>query len=586
MEIYKPPVTDFTFQMETFGYKTISSYPQYEMFDQDTANAIMEEVGKFCKNEVLPTNRFGDNIDLQFDPETGAVTLPEEFVQLYQKFVDSGFLGATHPEAYGGMGAPHMMGVSLGEMVTATNKSFSMCPGLSHGLVDAVVAYGSEDQKKFYLPKLVSGEWTGTMCLTEPHAGTDLGMLKTKAVPNGDHFLLSGTKIWISFGDHNFTDNIIHLVLARLPDAPPGIKGISTFLVPKIRRDGTRNPIRVGGLEHKMGIHASPTCVMNLEGATGHLIGEAHKGMRTMFVMMNNARLGVAMEGVALGEIAYQSAVEFARERRQMRSLDKAKQDHDHPADTIIKHPDVRRMLANIKSTTEGMRGLAYYVSHNIDRSHSDPDEAARARADDLVSLLTPIIKSFFTDQGFENINEALQLCGGAGYTKDWPIEQYLRDLRIAMIYEGTNHIQALDLVGRKMPIDNGRLIRTFGEEVTTLIRECKEIPEMAEFITPLKEASKMLTEETMGLAMKGMGDPEEAGAVASSFLTLFGLTAVAFSWCHQARHALKRGDSYSATKLKSARYYMHNVLPRIHSLKAIMAAGKQHMMAFDESEF
>ena len=435
-----------------------------------------------------------------------------------------------------------MVGLAMGEFVTATNKSFSMCPGLTHGLVDAIMAYGSDEQKAEYLPKMVSGEWTGTMCLTEPHAGTDLGLLKTKAIPNGDHYLLTGTKIWITFGEHDFTDNIIHLVLARLPDAPPGIKGISTFLVRKVNPDGTRNGISCGGLEHKLGIHGSPTCVMNMEDAVGELIGEPHRGMRTMFVMMNNARLAVGMEGVALAEIAYQSALEFAKDRKQMRALDPAKRDNDSAADCILKHPDVRRMLLNCKASTEGMRGLAMYLSKQLDLSHHADTEEERQRADDLVALLTPVVKSYFTERGFDNISEALQVCGGAGYTQDWPIEQYLRDARIAMIYEGTNHIQALDLVGRKLPVDNGRLMRVFSEEVTELIRSSKEIEGMEEFVTPLKGASKMVTELTMTLAMKGMGDPEEAGAIASNYLNVFALAAIAFAWCHQARHALATG--------------------------------------------
>jgi len=305
-----------------------------------------------------------------------------------------------------------------------------------------------------------------------------------------------------------------------------------------------------------------------------------------MFVMMNNARLSVGMEGVSLAEISYQTALEFAKDRRQMRSLDPAKRDPDNAADCILKHPDVRRMLLNCKASIEGMRGLAVYLGKQIDMSHHEPNEEARAKADDLVALLTPVVKSYFTERGFANISEAMQVCGGAGYTQDWPIEQYMRDSRIAMIYEGTNHIQALDLVGRKLPVDNGRMMRRFGEEVTQLIRDSKEIPEMQEFIGPLKEASKMMTELTMSLAMKGMADAEEAGAAASNYLNIFALTAIAFTWCHQVKYALATGDSFGATKLKTARYFMHNILPEIHSWKLVMDAGKAHMMAFDASEF
>jgi alkylation response protein AidB-like acyl-CoA dehydrogenase len=586
MQIYKAPIDDMRFILEAFGYdELVGSLPGYEAFDLETVTALLKESGKFCTNEMLPLNRKGDQEGLTYDPETSSVTLPEGFKELYAKFVESGFAGIAHPEEFGGGGGPATLALMLSEMATATNKSFSMCPGLTHGLVEALLHFGTDQQKKDYLPKLVSGEWSGTMCLTEPQCGTDLGLVSTKAIPEGDHYKLTGTKIWITFGEHDLTENIVHLVLARLPDAPPGIKGISTFLVPKFTLDGERNPVFCTGLEHKMGIHASPTCVINLEGAKGYLVGQPHKGMRAMFVMMNAARISVGLEGVALGEIAYQTALAFAKDRRQSRSLDRAKQDKDAAADNILVHPDVRRMLLNVKSTTEGMRGLAYWVGMHMDISQHHPDEATRQRSDDFVALLTPIVKSFCTERGFANVSEAMQVTGGAGYTTDWSIEQYMRDSRIAMIYEGTNHIQALDLVGRKLPQANGRLIKGFVDEIKRFIGEHKEDASLAEFLGPLKDASKTLGEVTMQLAMKGMQDPEEAAAVASNYLNLFGLTALAYIWAHQVAACIGKEGRFYRSKIKTARYFYNMILPESAGLVAIISKGKDHMMAFEVDE-
>ena len=353
MQIYKAPIRDIRFALETFGYEEVEGLKAFEDFDLDTTMALLEESGKFCSNEMLPMNRIGDEQGVQFDPETKTVTTPDGFKALYEQFVGSGMAGMTLPLEYGGGGAPQAVAIGLSEMSTATNKSFTMCAGLGHGLVEALLHYGTDEQKQTWLPKLISGQWTGTMCLTEPQCGTDLGLLTTKAEPEGDHYLLTGTKIWITFGEHDLTDNIVHLVLARLPDAPEGIGGISAFVVPKVNLDGTRNPIFCGGLEHKMGIHASPTCVMNLDGAKGYLIGEPHKGMRTMFVMMNFARLTVGVEGYALSEISYQTAIEYCRDRRQGRSLNAERRDETAKADCILVHPDVRRQLLNVRASTE-----------------------------------------------------------------------------------------------------------------------------------------------------------------------------------------------------------------------------------------
>lgn len=586
MEYYKPRTDDFRFLLDAFGYDEVNALDAFSDYDTETVAAMADEATKLLVREWLPLNRKGDTDGLIFDPKSGDVTCPEGFEGAYKAFCDAGLSGATQPPEYGGAGMPHMGAALLAEVTIATNPSLSMCPGLTQSLMNALVHHGTDEQKKTYLPKLISGKWTGTMCLTEPQCGTDLGLITTKAVPDGDAYKLTGNKIWISFGEHNLAENIVHLVLARLPDAPEGIAGISAFIVPKFLADGSRNPIVCTALEHKMGIKASPTCVMSMEDATGYLVGTPNKGMRTMFVMMNSARLEVGIQGMAQSEIAYQAALAFAKDRRQMRSLDPAKSDPNAKADVILVHPDVRRMLLNIKSTTEGMRALTTYVAKQSDLSHHHPDEAARQKADDLVALLTPIVKSYCTERGFANISEAMQVCGGAGFTTDFPIEQFMRDERIALIYEGTNHIQALDLVGRKLPTKGGRLVRTFAGEITNVIRECKDDERMAEFVAPLKQASKTLTEVTMQLASKAMADREVAGAVASNYLNVFALTALAYMWVLQARAAIEGNTRFERSKLKTARYYMHNILPEMDSLVALIAAGKDHMMAFEDDEF
>jgi alkylation response protein AidB-like acyl-CoA dehydrogenase len=585
MQVYKAPVQEMRFQLEAFGYEELTALEALSAYDLDTVTAMLEQSGNFMQQTLLPTNRVGDQQGLKWDPDTGAVTTPDGFKEAYAKMVENGYNGLGAPEEFGGGGAPQTVAALVSEMSTATNKSLCMCPGLTHGLIEALEAHGTEEQKKTWLPNLVTGQWSGTMCLTEPQCGTDLGLIRTKAEPDGDAYRLTGTKIWITFGEHDLTENIVHFVLARLPDAPPGIKGISVFLVPKITLEGKKNAIKCVGLEHKMGIHGSPTCVMEMENAVGHLVGEPHKGMRSMFTMMNRARLFVGLEGVALSEIAYQTALEFAKDRRQSRALDPKKRDPNASADTILVHPDVRRMLMNVKVTTEGMRGLSTWVSILLDKSLHHPDEEERQRCDDLVALLTPVIKSYFTERGFQNISEAMQVCGGAGYTQDWSIEQYMRDARIAMIYEGTNHIQALDLVGRKLPLHGGRLMQGFANEVTQLIRATKEEPELEPFVTALKAASKQLTEVTMELAQRGVEDPEVAGAVASNYLNLFAMTAIAFSWLRQAQHARTRGDKLSATKMKSARYFFEVILPERNVYADVIRAGKDALMAVEDEE-
>ncbi len=587
MNVYKAPIRDLLFALEAFDYsERVASLEEFRDFDIETVEAILQSGADVLTKELLPLNRVGDEEGLKWDPQTGEVTMPTGFRDAYRMLVREGMIGITGPAQYGGGGGPESLSTTLGEISTATNKSFSMAPGLTRGLVDALLHHATEAQKDKYLPKLVSGEWSGTMCLTEPQCGTDLGLVRSKATAEGDHFRISGTKIWISFGEHDMSDNIIHFVLARLPDAPEGIKGLSVFIVPKLLDDGATNGVMCTGLEHKMGIKASPTCVIELDNSIGYLVGKPHKGMRAMFTMMNVARLHVGMEGIALGEIAYQTAVAFAKDRRQMRALDSEKSEFDQPADCIMVHPDIRRQLLNIKATTEAMRALAVWgaVEHDVSTYH--PDAAVRQEADDLVQLLTPLIKAYCTERGFFNISDAMQVCGGAGYTTDWDIEQYMRDERIALIYEGTNHIQALDLVGRKLPRHGGRLFQVFSARITSLIRSSADEPKMSEFLAPLKAISKQTTGVTMELAGRAMEDNEVAGAVGTNYLTLLSLCALTYAMAVEARHALANPGPHSDTKLKTVRWFNDMVLPEADSLVRKVAAGKGNMFDFDVDEF
>jgi alkylation response protein AidB-like acyl-CoA dehydrogenase len=580
MEIYKAPVEEMKFLLEAFGYAEVAALDAFGDYDLATVVALLEQGGVFASEVLLPLNRAGDKQGLSWDPATGAVTTPDGFKDAYARMVEAGFIGICGDGHHAGGGGPITLGTCMNEMWISGNKSFSMILGLAHGLIDALETHANDEQKEAYLSKLITGQWAGTMCLTEPQAGTDLGLVRTKAVPDGDRHRLTGTKIWITFGEHDLTENIVHFVLARLPDAPVGIKGISTFLVPKFTLDGKPNSIKCAGLEHKMGIHASPTCVMDLDGAEGWLVGEPHRGMRAMFTMMNGARLLVGMEGVGLGEIAYQTALAFAKERRQSRALDPDKRDKSAPADNILVHPDVRRMLLNIKSTHEAIRALAIWVAVQIDLSRHHPDAAVRQEADDLVALLTPIVKSYGTEQGFYNISEAMQVCGGAGYTADMCIEQYLRDERIGMIYEGTNHVQALDLVGRKLPREGGRLFQGFCRRVQGFIEDNEGDAALADLLAPLGQSLARLVQVTGDMGGKAMADPEVAGAVASSYLNLFALTALGYVWCVQVKHAQAAGGPRAETKLNTARYFFKMILPEQEALERIVREGKDPIMA------
>ncbi len=588
MAYYNPPLREMKFALEAMGYnEEIATLEAYKDYDLETGMMVAQTTADIAVKELLPLNKEGDKEGVKFNPETGDVTTPKGFREAYQTLFQAGLIGVTGPVEYGGGGAPEPLGILFSEIVTATNKSFSMCPGLTRGLVDALEDHGSEEQKEKYLPKLVTGEWTGTMCLTEPQCGTDLGLLTTKAEPQEDgSYKLSGTKIWITFGEHDLADNIIHLVLARLPDAPEGTRGISTFVVPKFLDDGSRNNINCTGLEHKMGIHASPTCVMTMEGATGWLVGEPNKGMRAMFTMMNVARLYVGIEGVALGEIAYQTALAFAKDRRQGRSLNEERNDEGSSADNILVHPDVRRLLLNQKSTNEALRALGIWLGIEQAKSVHHPDEDVRKAADDMVALLTPIIKSYGTERGFDNISDAMQVCGGSGYTTDWDIEQYMRDERIAMIYEGTNHIQSLDLIGRKLPRGGGRLIMGFQQRVNELLEELEGNDVYAPYVENFQKGVNRLMQATMGLMENGAGDMEWAASIASNYLNLFAQVALGFVWLKQIKYAVENDHPMKDTKLKTAKFYFEYVYPETGYYAKLCQGDKTTIMNFDVEEF
>ncbi|MBU2872486.1 acyl-CoA dehydrogenase [Marinobacter salexigens] len=506
----------------------------------DLISAVIDEAGKLAAEVIQPTNQNGDREGCHYNPDTHEVKTPEGFKEAYKKFVEGGWTALDAPLEFGGQGLPHTLKFVVDEMVCSTNLSLGMYPGLTHGAISALHAHGSNELKQTYLEKLVSGEWTGTMCLTEPQCGTDLGMIRTRATPNDDgSYAIEGTKIWITGGEHDLTDNIVHLVLAKLPGAPNTTKGISLFIVPKfLSESGERNPAFCGGLEHKMGIKGSATCVMNFEGAKGWLVGEANDGMRSMFTMMNEARLMVGMQGLGLAEMAYQESLAFAKERLQSRSLSGPKNPNG-PADPIIVHPDVRRMLMRQKVLNEGMRALALFTGHQLDLSVAHPDESARASADDLVQLLTPVVKAFLTDEGANNANTGLQVLGGSGFTTDWPLEQLVRDGRIARIYEGTNGIQAMDLVGRKLSLKGGQLVRTLFRVLSGYLKGNPEAPHREE----LKGAMGALEKATMWLATGEGNKP------------------------------------LLESKLVSARFYFEKLLPEIHWLLSDIVSGKDSMM-------
>ena len=594
MPTYKAPLRDIRFVLhELLQVAQLAELPGYGEATPDTIDAVLEEAAKLCEAVLAPLNRTGDEEGCHY--ENGVVRAPAGFKAAYRAFVEAGWSGLACDPAYGGQGLPKVLNTAFEEMICSANLSFGTYPGLSHGAYNALDLHGTDELKTRYLAKLVDGTWSGTMCLTEPQCGTDLGLIRSKAEPGADGaWRITGTKIFISAGEHDLTENILHLVLARLPDAPVGIRGISLFLVPKflVKANGElgqRNGVACGGIEHKMGIKASATCVMNFEDAAGWLVGKPHKGMSAMFTMMNAARLAVGIQGLGLAETAYQGARDYARERLQGRSLAGAKFP-DKPADPIIVHPDVRRMLLTMRAYTEGARALAYWVGMQLDVAAKHPDAAMRQEADDLVALMTPIAKSFLTDSGFDVANLGMQVFGGHGYIRENGMEQLSRDARIAQLYEGTNGIQALDLVGRKLGTGTGRLLRRFFHPVQAFIEETQAEPRMAEFTLPLLKAFARLQQTTAWVAQQGLRDPEEAGAAASDYLRLFALVAIAYMWARMARIALDKQDGNEAefyrAKLATARFYMTRLLPQHTAHAAALMAGKAPLMALAAEAF
>ena len=599
MATYTPPLRDMQFVMHEVLHVTdeLKMLPKHADVDADTINAVLEEAGKFAANVLFPINLSGDAEGCTLDKTTHAVTTPSGFKQAYAQYIEGGWPALSGDPAYGGQGLPMVLNQCLYEMMNSANQAWTMYPGLSHGAYECLHAHGTDAQKQTYLPKLTSGEWTGTMCLTEAHCGTDLGMLRTKAepvagAPEGT-YRLTGNKIFISAGEHDFTPNIIHLVLARLPDAPAGSKGISLFVVPKflVNADGSigeRNPIFCGALEHKMGIHGNATAQLHLDGAIGTLVGQPHKGLSAMFVMMNAARLGVGNQSLGLTEIAYQMAVVYAKDRIQMRSLSGPKAP-GQAADPIIVHPDVRKMLLTARAYAEGARAVAIYTALMIDKELSSDDEDERKDAADTVALLTPIIKAFFTDNGWLATSHCMQVFGGHGYIHEWGMEQLVRDSRINMIYEGTNTIQSLDLLGRKVLGDNGAKLKKFGRQIAAFVEEEGTNEDMQEFINPLAELGDKVTKLTTELGMKAFGNADEVGAAAVDYLRVLGHLVYAYFFAKMAKVALERqasGDPFYTAKLHTARFYFAKLLPETASLIRTARAGVGPLMAMEEAMF
>ncbi len=593
MTVYSAPLDEMRFVLyDVLGAeRALTQLPGHEEHGRDLADAVLEEAAKLCEERLLPLNRSGDEEGCHY--ENGAVRTPKGFKEAYDTFAAGGWTGLACATEDGGQDLPKVVNLLVEEMICSANLSFGTYPGLSLGAYNAIKLHASEELKRLYLPKLAAGQWSGTMCLTEPQCGTDLGLIRTRAEPLGDGaHAVTGTKIFISAGEHDLTRNIVHLVLARLPDAPVGTRGISLFLVPKFLpkpdgSEGPRNGVVCGGIEHKMGIKASATCVMNFDGAKGWLIGEPNKGMRAMFTMMNAARLAVGIQGLGLAETAYQSARAYARERLQGRALSGALAP-EKPADPIIVHPDVRRLLLTIKAHTEAARALALWVGLALDLSERHPDPERRQEADDLVQLMTPIVKAALTDLGFAAANHGLQVFGGHGYIREWGMEQLVRDARIAQLYEGTNGIQALDLVGRKLPTGTGRLLRRFFHPAMAFVEEHQADPDLAELVLPFAKALGRLQQATAWLAQAGLKDPTEGGAAASEYLRLFALTACAYMWVRMAKAALARPDDpeFARTKLGTARFFMARLLPETGALFQSLMSGAKPLMELEAAAF
>jgi alkylation response protein AidB-like acyl-CoA dehydrogenase len=592
MPDYAAPLADLDFVLHEVLKVAAADIPGYAEMDRDFTRAVLEEAGKLAASVLAPLNAVGDSEGCTL--ENGVVRTPSGFRAAYAQLREGGWMALDGDPDFGGQGMPYLLGTAVGEMFVSANMAFNMYQGLTHGAASAIAAHGTPEQKATYLPRMISGEWSGTMNLTEPQCGTDLGLIRTRAEPQDDgSYRITGQKIWISAGEHDLTDNIVHLVLAKIPGGPPGTKGISLFIVPKFLPDpdggpGPRNGVVCAGLESKMGIHGSATCVMSYDGATGFLVGEAHKGMRAMFTMMNEARIGVGLQGYAQAEAAYQAARAFARERLQGRAVTGAANPAG-PADPIIVHPDVRRGLMHQKAFIEGARAFALWGAMLIDRSH----RAGDAEAEAMVSLLTPVIKGFLTDKGFDSTVLAQQTFGGTGFTRAAGVEQIVRDARITMIYEGTNGIQALDLVGRKLPAGGGKAMLAFFEMVKTFIRDNEADPTLKEdFLEPLKAASKDLQTAAQYFMVEGMKSPDNALAGSYDFLHLFGHVCLGLMWARMARAAGGalaggRGDAaFHRAKLATGRYYMARHLPMTGTLLARIRSGAEPVMALPAEAF
>ncbi len=598
MPSYTAPVQDVIFLLnDVLGYDRHGNLPGFADATPDLVEAILSEGARFCQEVLAPLNPVGDREGCTRNAD-GSVTTPTGFKKAYETYRENGWIALSMPEEFGGQGLPTTLNSIIQEFMSAANLAWGMYPGLSQGAAAALAVHGSQEQKALYLPKLASGEWSGTMNLTEPHCGTDLGLIKSKAVPQDDgSYRISGQKIFISAGEHDLTENIVHLVLARIEGAPEGTKGISLFVVPKFLPDGdgnpgTRNAVSCGSLEEKMGIHGNATCVMNYDGATGWLIGEENRGLNAMFVMMNEARLAVGIQGLGQSEVAYQNALAYARDRLQGRALTGPK-NPDGKADPIIVHPDVRRTLLSIRAFNEAARALVLWTALQSDISHRSDDKAAAQAADDHMGLMTPIIKGVLTDKGFENAVAAQQMLGGHGYIEEWGMSQFVRDARITMIYEGANGIQALDLVGRKLPRDGGRAVMAFFNEVGTFLKENASEDAIAPLLAPLKAGLDDLQKATMWFMNNAMAKPDNAGAGSTDYMHLFGTVALGYMWARMAKASAAalasgaNGDArFHETKLTLARYFMERHMPETGLRLARVTAGAETMMGLDADAF
>ncbi len=594
MPFYKTPLRELRFVYnELFDSKTIEQLPGFEEITPDLVDAMLEEAGKFCEERLLPINQSGDEEGCQFSE--GRVSTPDKFIQAYKDFCEMGLCSLTAPIEYEGQGLPKTLGLMIDEIISSTNMSFSLYPGLTNGACNAIIAKASDELKQKYLPKMIDGSWTGAMSLTEPHCGTDLGLIRTKAISNDDgSYAITGTKIFITAGDHDLSENIIHLVLARTPDAPKGIKGISMFLVPKMvvgdnSEIGKPNNVSCGSIEHKMGIKASATCVMNFDEAEGYLVGELNKGMAAMFIMMNIERLAVGIQGLGIAEASYQGAVNYAVERLQGRSLTGPKQP-DKPADSLLVHPDVRRMLLVQRAYTEGSRALIAWVARELDISRHHEDTKRRQDADDFVALMTPVVKAFISDIGSEVANLGVQIMGGHGYIREHGMEQYVRDARIAQIYEGTNGVQALDLVGRKLSAFDGRYLQQFFGPVQFFLETNANNAAISTLIAPLGDALQKLQSTTQYVRDRLKNMPDDSAAAATDYLKLFGLVSLGYLWVRMAEVASKQIDSsdelFYQAKIDTANFYFERLLPQCDALYKNIMAGSDTIMKFNDEAF